>query len=148
MIKSHFEKLEVLFSAAPVNQEIFRLGEMEVSHGKSRYLWQVQPAFFHGAEALHGSAYFKLLDDAAYFASASLEETYFLVTKSFEIDFLRPVKEGQLTAEGLVIEQKNNAIYTQAQIIDERGKKVGLGKGIFVCSKKLLRELPEYSALD
>lgn len=147
MLNSHFEKLEALFLAAPVNREIFKQGKMEVSHGKSRYLWQVQPAFFHGAEALHGSAYFKLLDDAAYFASASLEETYFLVTKSFEIDFLRPVAEGQLMAEGLVLEQKEHAIYTKAQITDEKGKKVGLGKGVFVRSKKLLQELPDYKAM-
>jgi hypothetical protein len=32
----------------------------------------VRPDFFHAAHAVHGSVYFKALDDAAFFAVASL----------------------------------------------------------------------------
>ncbi len=144
MSKTHFEKLEALFAAAPVNRMIYRGGRMEVSHGASRYVWEVQPDFFHGAEALHGTAYFKLLDDAAYFASASLEEIYFLVTKSFELDFLLPVEQGKLVAEGKVLQQTEQVIYTQANIYQEQGKQVASGKGIFVRSRKLLKDLQAF----
>lgn len=148
MPKTHFKKLKALFAAAPVNRLMYSGGQMEVSHGASRYVWEVQPDFFHGAEALHGTAYFKLLDDAAYFASASLEETYFLVTKSFELDFLRPVEQGKLVAEGKVLEQTEQGIYTQAVIFQEQGKQVASGKGVFVRSRKLLADLYGFNKMD
>ena len=58
---------------------------------KSRCGWRrhkscdsaVKEEYCHTAGGLHGSGYFKLLDDAAFFAAQSLNPTHFVVTTSF-----------------------------------------------------------------
>ena len=45
---------------------------------------------FHAAGAVHGSVYFKMLDDAAWFAVNSLLTDEFVVTASFTVYLTRP----------------------------------------------------------
>ena len=46
-------------------------------------------------ERLHG-IYNKMLDDASFFASQSIETDYFLVTSNYNVHLLRPIIENQL----------------------------------------------------
>lgn len=137
MSKAHYSKLERMFHAAPI-QEILSGAEMEVEDRKATYSLSIKEDYFHAAEALHGAVYFKLLDDAAYFAAASLEDTYFLLTKSYTIHFKRPVEVDQLTALGEVISEDQGVIVSKSVITNGAGKVVAEGEGQFVRSKKLL----------
>ncbi len=126
-----------MFHAAPI-QEMLSGAAMKVEARKATYKLSIKKGYFHAAEALHGAIYFKLLDDAAYFAAASLEDTYFLLTKSYTIHFKRPVEVDQLTAIGEVISEENGVIVSRSLITNSAGKMVAEGKGEFVRSKKLL----------
>lgn len=145
MSKSHYQNLVRMFHAAPI-QNILNGAQMHVADGKSTYSLNVNEAYFHAAGALHGAVYFKLLDDAAYFAAASKEETYFLLTKSYKIEFIRPVEVDQLTATGELISQEQNIFIAKSTITNKQGKVVASGEGIFVRSKKLLSEQQGYTA--
>lgn len=112
-----------------------------LSEGKAQYQLEVKKDYFHGAEALHGAVYFKMLDDAAYFACATLVDDFFLVTKSYEIEFIRPVPGGVLTAIGKVLESDAEGFIAESEIINEQGKLVGRGSGAFVKSRKKLSDL-------
>jgi len=67
----HYRRLERLYHQANV-QQLFPDSSIRVSHGSAELTLPIDPKYFHGAEAIHGSVYFKLMDDAAYFAVASV----------------------------------------------------------------------------
>lgn len=134
MTEEHFKKLENMYLSAPVNKLIYE-PEISITHSTCEISIEVKPDYFHAANSLHGSVYFKMLDDAAYFASAALVETTFLYTKSFEIHFIRPVTEGKIKAVGKVISQSSNGNHiASAQLFNHQNKVVAEGEGIFVMS--------------
>ena len=141
----HFEALIRLFNAAPINQKIYPSSKLEIAEGECTYKLIISTDYFHGAEALHGSVYFKMLDDAAYFAAASQELDHFLVTKSYTIEFIRPVKAEKIIAEGKVTEETSSGFMVESQLLNENKKVVGRGKGEFVRSKIKLATLEDYS---
>jgi len=52
--------------------------------------------FITPAHAMHGSVYFKCLDDAAFFAANSIVQEVFVLTVTFNVVLLRPVAAGAL----------------------------------------------------
>ncbi len=130
---AHFRALERMYAAAPINA-IYR-PVLTVSEGQAVVEMEVRPEFHHAAGALHGSVYFKMLDDAAFFAANSLEPRYFVLTASFTVFFLRPVAEGRLRAVGRVVSQTRSQFIAEAVLYDAEGNEVGRGIGSFVRSK-------------
>ena len=74
----HFRRLERMYRAAPAN-EYFR-PDISIEEGTAEVRLVVRPDFFHAASAVHGSVYFKLLDDATFFAASSLVDDVFVLT--------------------------------------------------------------------
>lgn len=54
---------------------------------------------------MHGSHYFKLLDDSAFFAATSQGPDLFLLSASSTVQFMRPVAEGPMHVSGRGHEQ-------------------------------------------
>jgi uncharacterized protein (TIGR00369 family) len=131
----HFQKLEEAYHTANINRIPYKDMILKVEQGKAQLSYQVSSDFFHKMEALHGSVYFKMLDDAAFFAVNSVVSDVFVLTTSFSIDLLRPVKSGELTAKGWVSFESRNLWVAESVILDEKGRKVALGKGRFAKSK-------------
>ncbi|OEK06549.1 PaaI family thioesterase [Roseivirga misakiensis] len=146
MSLEHYRNLENMFHAAPI-QKILSGAEMKVSEGKATYKLAIKQDYFHAAEAMHGAIYFKMLDDAAYFAAASMESTYFLLTKTYNIEFIRPVLIDQLIAVGEIISVEENRFLSKSSIQNSARKVVATGEGIFVRSKKLLANQGGYLPL-
>ena len=138
----HYKRLERLFDSAPLNQGIFAGSELKVSDREAILKLTIGSQYFHAANAMHGAIYFKLLDDSAYFASASVEKTFFLLTKSYTIHFRRPVFEDRLKAIGKVISVNEKEIISSSEIYNQAGKLVAHGEGVFVRGPKRLEELP------
>lgn len=132
-----------MYLAAPVN----RLYEptLEVTKGEAVITMAVKEAYFHAAGSMHGSVAFKALDDAAYFAVNSLVPDEFVVTASFHVHFLRPVKEGLLTARGRVVSRSRKHHVAEAVLLDERGREVARGSGTFVPSGLKLADVSDYA---
>ncbi len=143
MNHEHFNRLERMFHAAPI-QDILIGAKLQVQKGRATYSLNISKDYFHAANALHGAIYFKLLDDSAYFAAASLEEEYFLLTKSYTIHFKRPVEIDRLMAVGEVTSVDENEITCKSKITNASGKVVAEGEGVFVKSKKRLKDQAGY----
>lgn len=143
MSNRHFEGLIRMFHSAPI-QELLEGAVISLEEGKATYQLQIKEEYFHAADALHGAIYFKLLDDSAYFAAATLEQEYFLLTKSYQINFKRPVQEDVLTAKGEVLSVSEKEIISKSTIYNSAGRVVADGQGIFVKSRKLLKEQSGY----
>lgn len=144
----HFRNLEKMYLAAAINQTVYAGVKISIKEGKAQIFHTAEEKFFHAANSLHGSVYFKLLDDAAYFAASSLIEDDFLYTSSFQVHLLRPVTAGILRAEGWIEKSGRSVIIAQSILYDERNRKVAIGQGQLMKSGKLLSEIPEYASIS
>ena len=134
--EEHFRKLERMYALAPINR--FFSAEIAVTEGSAKLTLPVRPDYFHSGHTAHGSVYFKVLDDSAYFAAASLVRDCFLLTVSFNIYFIRPVTGGVLKAAGRVVHRSRNLYLAESEVTDERGRSVGRGSGSFMRSAATL----------
>lgn len=100
----------------------------------------VTQAYHHAAGTMHGSVYFRLLDDACYFAALSLEPNFFLHTKSFTIDLKRPHVEGIVIAEGCMDTQTDKSFFCFGTLINESGNILAKGRGEYVRSQLRLEQ--------
>ena len=138
----HFRKLERLYGAAACN-EYYR-PTIRVGEGTAEVSVAVRPEFFHAADAVHGSVYFKLLDDAAYFAVNSLVDDVLVLTAQFNLYLLRPVTEGELRATGRVVSASRRLFVAESELVDGRGRAVARGSGTFMRSDIPLTESVRY----
>jgi uncharacterized protein (TIGR00369 family) len=141
-MSDHFRKLERMYHAVPVNELYSPV--LEISEGKTVLTMNVNKRFFHAANALHGSVYFKALDDAAFFAVNSLVEEYFVLTVSFNIYLLRPVSKGVLRAEGKVTARTSNLFTAESVLFVDNNRLVAHGSGSFMRSRVRLEDIEYY----
>ena len=141
---THFRQLERMYLAAPINK-IF-LPKILVSEAGAEIQIDVKPEYFHAAGAVHGSVIFKLLDDAAFFAANSLEQSVFVLTTSFTTYLTRPVSSGIIRSVGKVVNQNKTQFIAESVAYDSAGKELGRGSGIFVRGKIPLVEALGYAS--
>jgi uncharacterized protein (TIGR00369 family) len=134
----HYRRLERMYLSAPAN-EYFR-PEISISEGRAEVELTVRPDFFHAASAVHGSVYFKLLDDATFFAASSLVRDVFVLTASFNIYFLRPISQGVMRARGIVVSRSTRVLIGEGVLVDGEGREIARGSGTFLPSKVPLDE--------
>jgi uncharacterized protein (TIGR00369 family) len=139
----HFIALENMYLAAPIS-ELYH-PSIEISDSEATIEIEVSEQFFHSAGALHGSVYFKMLDDAAFFAANSLERDVFVLTTSFTTYLTRPVSSGTLRSEGRVVNRNKSQFIAEAVLHDSEGNQIGRGSGVFMRSKHPLSEARGYA---
>lgn len=140
---AHFRALERLYRAAPVNGGF--QSELEiVQPGLARIRFAVDPAHFHAAGAAHGTLYFKMMDDAAFYACNSTVSDRFLLTTGFNLVFSRPLKGGEAVVEGRWISGRRRVLIGEARLLDEKGEEAARGTGTFMRSHIVLSGLAGY----
>jgi uncharacterized protein (TIGR00369 family) len=141
---AHFRALESLYAAAPINR-LFESRLEIVDSGVARIHFTVDERHYHAGGAVHGTAYFKMLDDAAFYACNSLVTDRFLLTTAFNLLFTRPLKAGPVIAEGRWISGQRRVFVGEARLIDAEGEEAARGTGTFMRSGIALAGLPGYS---
>jgi uncharacterized protein (TIGR00369 family) len=141
----HYRALERLYASAPVNAK-FASALTIAGEGRSRLTFTVTPDDYHAAGAAHGTIYFKMLDDAAFYAANSLVTDRFLLTTSFNLFFSKPVRAGTVTAEGRWVSGRRRVFVAEARLVDAEGDEIGRGTGTFMRSRIPLSSLPGYAA--
>jgi len=142
---AHYRALEALYAAAPINR--FFASRLEVTNpGESRIHFEVDRRHFHAAGAAHGTSYFKMLDDAAFYACNSLVTDRFLLTTQFSLLLTRPLGEGPVVAEGSWISGQRRVFVAEARLVTADGEEVARGTGTFMRSRIALASLPGYAA--
>ncbi len=140
----HHRALEGLYRSAPVNALFDSRLELP-GDGRSRIVFNVTRAAYHAAGAAHGTIYFKMLDDAAFYAANTLVTDRFLLTTSFNLHFTKPVREGEVVAEGRWVSGRRRVLVAEARLIDAEGDEIGRGTGTFMRSRIALSSLAGYS---
>ncbi len=140
----HHRALERLYRAAPVNA-LFQ-SRLEIpGEGLARLEFQVTEQSYHAAGAAHGTIYFKMLDDAAFYAANTLVTDRFLLTTSFNLHFSKPVRTGVVIAEGKWVSGRRRVFVAESRLTDDEGDEIGRGTGTFMRSRIPLSGLPGYS---
>ncbi|MEB3416342.1 PaaI family thioesterase [Alteriqipengyuania sp. WL0013] len=140
---SHWRALEGLYASAAINELFASRLEIE-RQGEARITFEVTGKVYHAAGAAHGTIYFKMLDDAAFYAANTLVSDRFLLTTGFNLHFTKPVREGLVTAEGRWVSGKRRVLVAESRLVDAEGEEIGRGTGTFMRSRIPLSGLPGY----
>ena len=142
--QAHLRALEQLYAAAPIRHAF--PGRLHLARaGESRIDMTLGTDLYHGAGAVHGCVYFKLLDDAAFFAVNSLVTDVFVLTTAFNLDLMRPLKAGSVQAHGRWISGQRRVFVAEAHLLDADGVIVARGSGTFMRSHHRLADLSGYA---
>ena len=141
---SHFRKLERMYLSAPINHQLYEGIGITIAAEKAELTLPIDTKFFHAANAIHGSVYFKMLDDAAFFAVNSVVTDVFVLTVSFNTQLLRPVTGGVIKSIGELKFKSTNLFVADSVLYDQNNKVVGRGTGSFMRSKIELTETIGY----
>ena len=139
----HYRALEALYASAPINS-LFASRLAIEGEGRSRIDFEVDERVHHAAGAAHGTIYFKMLDDAAFYAANTLVTDRFLLTTSFNLHFTKPVRAGKVIAEGRWVSGRRRVLVAEARLVDSEGDEIGRGTGTFMRSRIALSSLPGY----
>jgi uncharacterized protein (TIGR00369 family) len=143
--EAHFRRLEALYRSAPVNA-MFDSELAIAGRGESEIRFAVSDSTFHAAGAAHGTLYFKMLDDAAFYAANSLISDRFLLTTAFNLHFTKPMRGGTALAFGRWISGHRRVLVAESRIVDEAGEECARGTGTFMRSHIPLTDLAGYRA--
>ena len=140
---AHYRALERLYAAAPINT-LFASRLAIPGEGRAQIRFTVDERMHHAAGAAHGTIYFKMLDDAAFYAANSLVTDRFLLTTGFSLNFTKPARTGEVVAEGRWISGKRRVFIAEATLVDADGDVIGRGTGTFMRSHIALSGLAGY----
>ena len=114
----------MLKQQAPVGELIgFRIAE--AGDGRAVAVLRSGPEHFNPMGTLHGGVLCDIADAAMGYAFAStLEAGESFTTVELKINYLRPVREARLRAEGRVVQRGRTLGYVECQVTDESGKLV------------------------
>ena len=121
-----------MYTAAPVSQ--WYGAAITIEKGQAEVRLTTRPEFYHAAHAVHGSVYFRALDDAAFFAVNSLVREVLVLTVSFTVHFARPVTSGELRAIGRLVHGSGRLSLGEAELLDGTGQLLARGSGVFTRS--------------
>lgn len=131
--EKHFRKLERMYGRAPCNE--YYSPKLSISEGAAEVVIPVQEKFHHVLGAVHGSVYFKALDDAAFFAVNSLVEDVFVLTASFNVHLFQPITSGEMKATGKVVQAAKSMFVAEATLTNSDGVVIARGIGTYARSK-------------
>ncbi|TMJ20411.1 MAG: PaaI family thioesterase [Alphaproteobacteria bacterium] len=140
---AHFRALESLYRHAAINR-LFQSEIEIVEAGFARIRFDVAPDTNHAAGAAHGTLYFKMMDDAAFYACNSMVSDRFLLTTAFNLVFTRPLKPGPMIAEGRWVSGRRRVFVGEARLVSADGEEAARGTGTFMRSHIPLSSLEGY----
>lgn len=141
-MERHYRRLENLYHGANCNR--YYAPRLHVEDGRAEVRIPIREEFWHAAHAVHGSLYFKALDDATFFAVNSRVPDVFVLTGSFQVDLLAPVAEGELRAVAEVQEDEGRWM-TASGVLYSGDTVVARGRGRFARSRIPLDERVGYA---
>jgi uncharacterized protein (TIGR00369 family) len=126
----HYKKLEHMYLQANVNTMIYDTTTCSISKEYAEIGLEISEKYFHALGAIHGSVYFKLLDDASFFAVNSIVEDVFVLTSSFNINLIRPASHGLIKAVGKLKFKSQNILLQKRFYMMRKNVSLPLEQGI------------------
>ena len=102
-----------------LNQVHYPTTSINITEREAEISIEVDNTYHHALGGMHGSVYFKLLDDAAFFAASSVINDVFVLTSNFNIHFFRPHATGKIIAQGKVEHVTKNVIVASSTLYND-----------------------------
>ncbi len=122
-----------MYQNHPLND--FYKAKIAISDKNAVVTLVLKPKFHHAASAVHGSVYWKLLDDSAFFAVNSIVEDVIVLTASFTIYLTRPITTGTLTAKGKLANATRSQFIGESILYSDQEEEIARGTGVYIRSK-------------
>lgn len=113
--------------AAPPAGWMETLGARIVESEPGRVVLELEagPQHRHGAGVVQGGVITQIADAAMGMSVATLQEDgLWNTTIELKINFIRPVVSGRIRAVGRVVEMKQTLLFSEADVLDDRGRLV------------------------
>jgi uncharacterized protein (TIGR00369 family) len=136
----YFEILKSAFHDAPITRLVRQTMEIP-ARGTVRITLHADPRHHHGAGRVHGGILALLLDNAGFFASATVSEGYWMATTEFKINLLEGVGEESVVAIGTVLRKGRHLIHAEMAASTEAGVKIAVGLGSYAVLPRRFRSL-------
>ena len=137
--EDYYKTLKECYENAPINK--FYQPTATIADGIAEIRMPLKEDFYHYGNYQHGSVYFKMCDDAGYFAAQSQEFEKFIVTASYNIYFLKPIKLGQMVAKGSILNKTKTQFICETVIFNDNKDIIARGSGVFVRSSRPLEQI-------
>jgi len=138
----HYRKLENAYYSSPNN--IFFDPILNITEGWAKVSINILEKHYHFFGAAHGFLNFKALDDASFYSANSLEFERILLTSNLNTYLTKPIKSGEMKANGKVVHRTKNKFLAEALLYDSKNQIIGKGIGSFIKSQKKLSEVEYY----
>jgi len=118
------QRAQALLSAEPAGwMETLGARITEAEPGRVVLELETGPQHRHGGGVVQGGVITQIADAAMGMSLGTLQEDgLWNTTIELKINFLRPVIEGRLRAIGRVIEMKQTLYFSEADVVDEKGR--------------------------
>jgi uncharacterized protein (TIGR00369 family) len=127
---AYFALLAATFHQAPITQHI-RQVMRSLEAGRAVIELHADERLCHGAARVHGGVLALVLDNAGYFAAATVSGGYWVATTEFNVHLLEPVGAMDLLARGEVLRRGRHLIHTRMEIADGAGRVAATGLGSY-----------------
>jgi uncharacterized protein (TIGR00369 family) len=117
----------------PLNQ--FYRATITISDKNAQISLVLRSDFHHAANAVHGSVYWKLLDDSAFFAVNSVIEDVFVLTASFTIYLTKPISSGTVIAKGILVNATQSQFIAESVLYSDQEEEIARGSGVYIRSR-------------
>ena len=134
-----YELLQKIYKAAPT----YHLAppQMQISEGEAVFSINVLPDMLNTAGFLHGAFIFKLMDECSHMAAQTLVDDGLLVTSSFNMYFIKPVKSGEIKGIGKLLKANRQKYLVEAIVVNENNEEIARGMGEFMKANIELEEV-------
>lgn len=140
--KEWIDTLVEIFSYAPIRKTIgMRLyfDDEEKAHVKLNF----RPDLCHAYGDVHGGIFPLIIDTATWFTAAAKYPNIWIATLELHSYIIRPPKQSSLEAIGELIHSGRRTAIAKADVIDEEGRRIAQGTGIFIVLPELKFDLNE-----
>ncbi len=128
----HLEKLRTVLSSVPF-AKLLGIELAAAERGAVKLRLQVRPDLRQNRGVLHGGVIASLIDTATAFAIVSqLTEPEKFTTVDLTVNYLRPLKEGSVTAAARVIRAGRRLLTVTAEVFDEAGNLVAVALSTYI----------------
>ena len=136
--EAYFAALRDMFHGAPITQ-LVRQTIDRMESGSVRITLHPDPRLHHSGGAVHGGILGLVVDNAGYFAAATVSGGFWVVTTEFKVNLLEAAPDEPLVATGTVLRRGRHLVHTEMQVAAGSGAKIAVGLGTYAIVPRRFR---------
>jgi uncharacterized protein (TIGR00369 family) len=126
------------FHDAPITRMVRQTMEIP-AEGTVRITLHADPRYHHGAGRIHGGILALVLDNAGFFASATVSGGFWTATTEFKVNLLESVSDEDVVATGRVLRKGRHLVHAEMDVCRAGGVKVAVGLGSYAILPRKFR---------